>query len=609
MNPIIKDTQTSMDLESIRKEMPEDPGVYLFKDNNGRVIYVGKAKNIKKRVLSYFKPFSELSPKTAHMMKKAKDLGYIITKTENEAFILESTLIKKHMPRYNIILRDDKQYPCLRFSIKEPYPRLSIVRRMKKDGALYFGPFSSALSVRSTLKFIDKIFQLRKCKSAGVPKRTRPCLNGQLGRCLGPCTHDIPMNEYGLIVQHVKLFLEGRNPTLIGQLKKDMETASIRLQFEEAARIRDMIKAIENTIERQRVVSSRLEDQDVIGLVHQDGIFQLMILFIRGGYLQGKRDYLFREKDNEPFDVMEAFLKQYYSHESFIPKEILISEPIRDTDSIKDWLSDLAGKRVAIYLPQRGEKLRILQLAISNAQDCLARNIQAQKHDLMEQTKSTLNLKKIPRIIEGLDISNLQGDLPVGAVVSFVEGLPYKSGYRGYKIKKIDYIDDYGMMSELVARRLSRGQPPDLILVDGGKGHLLAAQRAMKDFKGPDKPDLVAIAKARKEKSETMDKIFLPGRKNPLPLKQDHPVLLLLMRIRDEAHRRAIGHHRRLRAKKIGISRLDHIPGIGGKRKKILLKRFGSMEGVLNASIEELTSIPGIHPSLAQRISEFKEER
>jgi excinuclease ABC subunit C len=602
----MKYTQTHMDSDVIRQSMPEKPGVYLFKDKADRVIYVGKAKNIKKRVLSYFRPISEMPPKTALMMKKAEGIDHIITATENEAFILESTLIKKHMPRYNIILRDDKQYPCLRLSIKEPYPRLSIVRRIKKDGALYFGPFSSALSVRSTLKFIDKVFQLRKCKSAGLTKRTRPCLNGQLGRCLGPCTHDIPINEYGLIVKRVKLFLEGRNPALIGHLKEDMKIASNQLRFEEAARIRDMIKAIENTIERQHVVSSRLKDQDVIGLASKDGIFQLMTLFIRGGYLLGSRDYLFREKDSESADVMEAFLKQYYAQEAFVPNEILISEPITDIISIKDWLSNLAGKSVIIHRPQKGEKFRILQLAVSNAEDYLSRNMQNRKHDLMEQTMAALNLKKIPRIIEGLDISNIHGDLPVGAVVSFVNGLPFKSGYRNYKIKGVDYIDDYGMMSELVSRRLSGDNLPDLFLVDGGKGHLLAVQRAMERFSDIETPEVIAIAKAHKERSDQTDKVYLPGRKNPLPFRGDHPVLHLLMRIRDEAHRRAIGYHRKLRTKKIGDSLLDHIPGMGPKRKKILLKQFGSLEGVLNATVEELASLPGINSTLAQKILKFK---
>jgi excinuclease ABC subunit C len=591
-----------MDPNTIRTNMPEKPGVYLFKDNTDTVVYVGKAKNLKKRVLTYFKPFSELPHKTALMMKNARSIDHIITATENEAFILENSLIKKHLPRYNIIFQDDKQYPCLRLSIKEPYPRLQVVRRIKKDGALYFGPFSSAFSMRRTLQFIDRTFQLRKCRGSGLTKRTRPCLNGQLGRCLGPCTYDISTTDYGLIVQHVRLFLEGRNPTLLKQLKANMTSASEQLHFEEAARIRDMIRSIEKTIERQNVVSPRLEDQDAIGIARNDGVFQLVILFIRKGYLTGSRNYIFREKDSSPSDILEAFLKQYYTRERFISKQILISDPVEDLISIKNWLSDLAGKNVTIHRPKRGDKYRVCQLAVSNAEDLLNRNIIPLKENLMEQAKSILNLRKIPKTIEGLDISNLHGDLPVGAVVSFVDGVPFKSGYRNYRIKKVDNIDDYGMMAELVSRRLSRGNLPDIFLIDGGKGHLMAAWRAMKNFPGQKKPEVVAIAKAREEGPAKTDKVYLHGRKNPLPLRQDHPILLLLMHIRDEAHRRAIRHHRGLRAKQTGLSELDGIPGIGPKRKKILLEQFGSLTGVLDAPIEDIASLPGMNQSLARNI-------
>jgi excinuclease ABC subunit C len=591
-----------MDPNAVRPNTPAKPGVYLFKDQTDRVIYVGKAKNLKKRVLTYFKPFSELPHKTALMMKNAHSIDHIITATENEAFILENTLIKKHMPRYNIIFQDDKQYPCLRLTIKEPYPRLQVVRRIKKDGALYFGPFSSALSMRRTLQFIDRTFQLRKCRGSGLTKRTRPCLNGQLGRCLGPCSHDVPTTDYGLIVQHVRLFLEGRNPTLLRQLKADMASASERLHFEEAARIRDMIHSIEKTIERQDVVSSKLEDQDVIGIAHKDGVFQLVILIIRKGYLMGSRNYVFREKHNTPSEILEAFLKQYYTQEGFIPKQILIPDPIEDLTSIIDWLSDLAGKRVAIHQPQKGDKYRVCRLAVSNAEDLLNRKIPDPKKNLIEQAKSVLNLRKMPISIEGLDISNLYGDQPVGAVVSFVDGLPFRSGYRNYRIKKVDNVDDYGMMSELVSRRLSRGNLPDLFLVDGGKGHLMAVLRTMRNFPELTMPEVVAIAKAHNKGSNEADKIYLPGRKNPLSLRQDHPVLLLLMHIRDEAHRRAIRHHRGLRARQTDVSELDRVPGVGPKRKKIVLGRFGSLAGVLNASIEDIASLPGMTHSVARSI-------
>ena len=595
--------------ESLRLDLPEGPGVYIFKDRSGQIIYVGKAKNLKKRVLAYFKPTHELPHKTALMMNNARGLDYFLTATEKEAFILEDTLVKQHMPRYNIILRDDKRYPCLRFDIQNPFPRLSIVRKIKKDGALYFGPFSSANSVRSTLKLIDKIFHLRKCKGLDLPNRSRPCLNYQLGRCLGACVHEVSSAAYQEIVHQVRLFLEGRNRELIRQLKENMTHASEHLDFEKAARIRDQIKAVEATIERQHVVSPKMEDQDVIGLVEEDGRFQVVILFVRKGYLLGSRDYLFRNKGSSSSEVMEAFLKQYYAQESFIPKHILISESVEDLSPLKDWISDLAGKKVSVHHPIKGEKLRLVRMAVTNAEKLLTTLVQIQKDDLMVLAKSVLRLRKIPRTIEGLDISTLHGEQAVGTVVSFLDGLPQKSGYRNYKIKGIEGIDDYGMMSEIVSRRLFKGNPPDLFLVDGGKGHLLAVKKTMRTFPELDLPDVVAIAKADERKKSKTDKIYIFGRKNPLSLKSEHPVLLLLMRIRDEAHRRAITYHRKLRGKQFKASELDQIPGIGPKKRKLLIGHFGDVIGVSEAKIDDLVLIPGISQSLAKNILTFFSER
>jgi excinuclease ABC subunit C len=595
--------------ESLHLDLPEGPGVYLFKDRSDHIIYVGKAKNLKKRVLAYFKPPSELPHKTALMMNKAEGLDYFLTATEKEAFILEDTLVKRHMPRYNIILRDDKRYPCLRFDIQNPFPRLNIVRKIKKDGALYFGPFSSANSVRSTLRLIDKIFHLRKCKGRDLPKRSRPCLNYQLGRCLGACVHEVSSSAYQEIVDQVKLFLEGRNRELIRQLKENMTQAAEHLDFEKAARIRDQIRAVEVTIERQHVVSPKMQDQDVIGLAEEDGRFQLVILFVRKGYLVGSRDYLFRNKGVSSSEVMEAFLKQYYAEESFIPKHILISESVEDLSPLKDWISDLASKKVSVHHPIKGEKLRLVRMAVTNAEKLLSTRTQIQKDDLMALAKSVLRLRKTPRTIEGLDISTLHGDQAVGTVVSFLDGLPHKSGYRNYKIKEIKGIDDYGMMSEVVSRRLSKGNPPDLFLVDGGKGHLLAVKKTMRTFPELEPPDVVAIAKADERKKSKTDKIYILGRKNPLPLKREHPVLLLLMRIRDEAHRRAITYHRKLRGKQFKASELDQIPGIGPKKRKLLISHFGDVIGVSEAKIDDFVLIPGISQSLAKNILTFFSER
>ena len=600
-------TEYELNPKRLKRILPDGPGVYFFKDLSGRVIYVGKAKLLKKRVLSYFRPTADFPKKTTLMMKRACVLNFILTSTEQEAFILESNLIKEFVPRYNVILRDDKQYPCLRLDIKDRYPRLSIVRKIKKDGALYFGPFSSAQSVRSTHKVTDRIFQLRKCKGSGLPKRTRPCLNYQIDRCLGPCTYDISVSDYQEIVQQVRLFLEGHNRELIGQLKRDMSDASYQLDFEKAAKIRDQIRAIERTVERQHVVSKQLEDQDIIGLAQMENLYQVVILIVRKGCVVGSRNYLFNLLKNpgvSAYEVMEAFLKQYYHGSAFIPKHIFISNPIKDL-SITDWLSDLAGKKVVIHRPLRGEKLRLIKMALDNAENLLIGYSDTQKEDLMSMVQSVLMLKKVPRFIEGLDISNLKGDIAVGTIVSFVDGLPHRLGYRNFRVKTIEGIDDYGMMAELVERRVSMGRLPDLFLVDGGKGHLSVAKRVLEQWTNLNLPDVVSIAKPDESQHEKCDKIYILGRKNPLKLKRDHPVLNLMMRIRDEAHRRAISYHRKLRDGKLTESELNLIPGIGVKRKKLLLKHLRDINAIARAGLDELTGIPGINHSLAENIISF----
>ncbi len=585
--------------------LPEGPGVYIFKDGSGRVIYVGKAKHIRKRVQSYFKPLQGMPKKTALMMKKARSLDWILTDSENEAFILESTLIKKFLPRYNIILRDDKRYPCLRLDVGETYPRLQIVRRIKKDGALYFGPFSSAHSVRSTMKVIDRIFQLRKCRERRLPKRTRPCLNFQMDRCLGPCTREVPASVYGNVVRQVRLFLEGRNRELLAQLKKEMDRAVAALDFERAARIRDQIKAIERTVERQNVVSSHLDDKDVIGVAEEETTVRVALLFVRRGYLMGSRHFMFRAQSGTAAEVLEAFLKQYYAKGAFIPREILVSSDIQELPAIGGWLSSLSGRKVRIYRPIRGEKRKLVGMAVANAESGLIGDAAAGGMELMEKMAKSLRLREIPRSVEGFDISNLLGEQAVGTVVRFVNGQPYRSGYRNYRIKRVQGIDDYGMMAEMVSRRVAKGDLPELFLVDGGKGHLHAVLKILESTVGEDGPAVVAIAKADEKRGENRDKIYLPGRKNPILLEPGDPVLLFLMRVRDEVHRRAILYHRTLRKKAFTLSDLDLIPGIGKERKKKLLTHFKSMQAIIEAGQDALAGVPGISTSLAKEISQF----
>jgi len=598
------ENKLSLDPEFLRAHAPEGPGVYIFKDGSDRPIYVGKAKNIKKRILSYFKTARDLPHKTQLMVNRARSLEFILTTTDKEAFILESNLIKKHLPRYNIILRDDKQYPWLRLDPNEPYPSLRIVRKARKDGARYFGPFSSALSVRSTVKLIDRIFHLRKCRDRSLPKRSRPCLNYQLDRCLGPCAMDVPSESYKQVVDQVTLFLEGRNQELIKTLGKCMEAAAADLDFERAAKIRDQIKAVERTVERQSVVSPKMGDQDVIGLAQSEARYQIVVLSFRNGYLSGSREYAFRNEEGPASEVMEAFVKQYYPREAFIPKHVLLSEPIEDTTGIEAWLSELAGKRIFIECPSRGEKARLIKMAVVNAENLLKSRMEP---DVMALAQEILKLRKPPRTMEGVDISNISGDIAVGATVSFVDGEPYRAGYRNFRIKTVEGIDDYGMMAELISRRLTKEPAPDLIVVDGGKGHLMAVKKVVDEQRAGDPPDLVAIAKANQ--GEESDKVFIPGRKNPVPLRQDHPVLHLLMRIRDEVHRRAISYHRKLRGKDLTASVLDRIPGIGMKKKQSLLNYFGSLDAVAGATVQDLLKVPGITHTLAKSISDFFSEK
>lgn len=575
--------------------------MYLFKDEAGRILYVGKAKDLRKRVLSYVQPSGEPPQKTRLMLRKARGLETILTQTENEAFILEDTLVKRHMPRYNVVLRDDKRYPCLRLDLRPSYPRIQVVRRIRKDGALYYGPFSSAGSVRATLKLIETVFPLRKCRGDRPPKRSRPCLNFQLRRCLGPCTQNVPVDAYRELVVQVRLFLEGRNRELLGRLRAAMKEASETLQFEKAARIRDRIRSMERIVERQHVVSGAMEDWDVIGMAEREGTFQVVHLHVRKGALTESLQYRFRQRGAPAGEVMEAFVKQHYAEGTFVPRTILVSHPVEDVEAIQAWLSVRAERKVTLHHPIRGEKRRLVHMAENNAESLL-KGQAAHEENMMERVREALHMDRRPERIEGLDISNVQGELAVGTVAAFLEGEPERGRYRNYRIRGKDGIDDYAMMAETVERRLNKGDLPDLFLVDGGKGHLAAVERAMNRLEPSERPAVAAIAKRNEKQGEPADKVFIPGRKNPLPLPSDHPVLLLLMRIRDETHRRAIGYHRKLRGKAATSSLLDSVPGIGPKRKRALIDRFGDVDSLSRAAPEEIAAVSGISRKTAEAV-------
>lgn len=591
------------DLQLQVDALPQSPGVYLFKDPKGEVLYVGKAKSLRKRVRSYFQG-REQDVKTSVMLSRVVGVDHIATRTEKEALILEDTLIKEHHPRYNIQLRDDKRYPLLRLSVGDQFPRLSVVRRIRGDGALYYGPFPSATSMRETLKVIHKAFPLRRCSAAQFAHRSRPCLNFQMRQCLAPCCNEVSEEEYGRIVSQVRLFLEGKSDLLAEELHSRMDQEAEALRFEEAARTRDRLAALERIIEGQRVVSQDSFHRDAVDIARGGGKIGVQALFVRGGRLLGGRFFTIKDAGLPDQEVVSSFLHQFYGEGQFIPQEILVAVPLDDATLLQEVLGERTKGKIRIRRPHKGKAGHdLLQMARENAQGKLLGQLQGE--DTLQEMRERFSLAQIPARIEGFDISNLGGGLAVGSMVVFEEGEPARARYRRYRIKGVEGIDDYAMTYEVLLRRLRRGKEegnlPDLILIDGGKGQLNVALEVLKELEieGVD-----ALSLAKKRGPEEAEKVFLPNRKEPIPLRGSSPASLLLQRIRDEAHRFAITYHKRLRGKEIFASILDGIPGIGKTRKRALLEQFGGLEGVVNASPEELAKVPGMNSSLAQRVWE-----
>jgi excinuclease ABC subunit C len=599
------------------ENLPTHPGVYLFKDKKGPILYVGKAGNIKHRVSSYFQKREGMDVKTLTMLEKVADIDTIVTDTEKEALILENNLIKAHRPRYNVKLRDDKNYPCLKLSMKENFPTLTIVRRIKKDDSIYFGPYPSATSLKETLRLIRRLFPIRTCLDTKFSGRLRPCINYEMDRCAGPCCGKIDRDQYQEIVHQVRMFLEGKNRNLVESLRKRMEEESEQLHFEKAARIRDQIEYIEHVIEKQKIVSSDFLDQDVIGFHRQDHTFVVHPLFIRGGKLLGGKGFTFPSTGLPEEEVLSAFLHQYYREGKFIPEQILIPKAIPEQDLVEQWLTELKGKRVRIFVPVKGDKKHLLKMACENAEQFLFAKDELEKDEekLLEVLKEKLHLKKVPRRIEAFDISNLQGGNAVGSMVSFEEGKPNKEQYRHFKIKTIEGADDYGMMYEVLLRRYQRvleeNDLPDLVLLDGGKGQLNVAQEVFKELKVKN-IDLISLAKERPLEEhhlsrfrKTEEKVFHPQYKEPFILGRHSPILHLLDRIRDEAHRFAITYHKKVRSRETIKSILGEIPGIGKVRQKELLKFFGGIEKIREATLEELAGTPKMNRRAAQIVYDF----
>ncbi len=610
-----------MDLEKIVENLPNSPGVYLMKDKRAAVIYIGKGKSLRNRVRSYFLPHGDSGYKSRFLLSRVADIDYLVTDTEKEALILENTLIKRHRPRYNIRLRDDKTYVNLKLDIKHPFPRISIVRRPRRDGSLIFGPYSSVHAVRDTLGLINKIFPLRTCTDNMLRNRSRPCLQYQINRCLAPCMGLVDKQTYGELVKEVILFLEGKSRELIQLLKEKMKKASEALDFEEAARIRDQLQSIETTLEKQKVVSADGRDQDIFAYFRQGRLMEIQALFVRQGQLIGSSSYHFSDPKLTEEEVFSSFIKQFYHQERFIPEEIIVPLKIDDSNPLKELLQEKKGEKVRIIVPQRGDRLKLLEMARQNAELAL-KNSQDYEQSLersLEELKSQLGLRKLPSRIECFDISNISGAQAVGSMVVFEGGAPRKDRYRHYRIKEIDQADDYGMMKEVLSRKYREVEEmefPDMLIVDGGKGQLNIALSVLREMK-VEGLNVISLAKRSKDelpvapqlrgrlKNKGEEKIYLPGKKNPIILSKDSPALLLLQRIRDEAHRFAITYHRKLRDKKKLRSPLEDIPGVGEARKRQLLRHFDSLKKIKEAPLKDLEQAPGIKKELAKNIYDF----
>jgi len=580
------------------RTVPEKPGVYMFRDRRGRILYVGKARNLRNRLKSYFQQSANLDPRKAAMLRRVRDFAIVVTETEVEALALEANLIKQHKPRYNVILRDDKNYPYLKLTINEEWPRLEVVRRITKDGSLYFGPYIPASSVRETLAFVRRHFNIRPCRYR-LDRPMRPCVQYQMGRCPAPCAGLVSREEYLKAVGEVERFLKGEKKELIEDLEARMQRYAGELRFEEAARIRDKLQALRGAFESQKVVSPELGDIDVIGFYREgvDAVFQ--VFFIRNGILISAKDFYLKETEFIPGgELFEKFITLFYAREIIPPDEILVQVRPAGIEGLRKWLSEKRGGRVRLRFPEKGKKKDLVGMASENARLVLLARKGAAAKEVMKRLKERLRLKKAPGSIGAFDVSTIFGSHSVGAFVWWEDGEFRKELYRRLKIRDVSRMDDYSMMKEVIVRTVRNlGEDmPDLVLIDGGKGHLEAALSALSEVTGDEarEMDVVAIAKGP-------DRAFLTDGTSLL-IDDSSPDSLLLRRIRDEVHRFAVSFHRRLRGKGLLESRLENIDGIGKKRRLALLRRFGSVEAIKRASVEEIAAVEGMNRKVAGKL-------
>jgi len=597
-----------MDIQQKIEALPKSPGVYLMRGKKGDILYVGKAKVLSSRVRSYFRSGREQSPRIQSMVGQVADIETMVTGSELEALILENNLIKKHRPRYNVILRDDKNYPLLRLPIGDDFPRLEIVRKIRKDGALYFGPYVPAGGLHEMLRLLRRIFPLPNCSIVIDGSADRACIEFEIKRCLAPCTGNQSKEAYGRMIDQVRQFLEGRDKVLLKALREKMQQRAENLDFEAAAKIRDQIMKIEGALERQRITSVRMEDRDVIGFFRKGEAIDLQILFIRGGKLVGRKDFFLEHMAETPDEELCAgFLQQFYNKEGVIPKKILLPLPLTERVLLEKWLSGRRGGGVRLLSPSRGKGLALLCLAQENAESSLDGHLKLRAGGMakMEMLQGLLHLKRSPYRIEGYDISNIMGTSAVGSMVVFEKGKAKRSDYRHFRIKTVEGADDFAMMAEVLSRRMTQlkekpGMPPDLILIDGGKGQISAVGAVLDKFH-LGSFDLIGLAK---EKGDRGERVYLPGRSNPIELPLGSPATHLLMQVRDEAHRFAVTYHRKIRGKKMLSSRLQEVEGIGKLRRTALLRHFGSLSNIEAASLEELEKAPKINRKVAKILFE-----
>ncbi len=588
-----------MTLDEKLSTVPAAPGVYLFKDRKEKILYVGKAKSLRQRLRSYFRKSADLDERKQAMVRQVADFSWLITDSELEALALEANLIKQHKPRFNVILRDDKNYPYIKLTVGEEWPRLEVVRRIVHDGSLYFGPFVPAGAMWEMLAFIRRHFNIRPCRYR-LDRPMRPCIESEMGRCPAPCDGRISKEEYMKNVSEVRLFLEGQKTGLVRELETRMQKLSEAMLYEQAAVVRDKLDAVRRAWDKQKVISPELGDMDIIGCICQDGTCAFQVFFIRKGLMIGNKDFYLKKMEGiAPEELTRGFLEIFYSKELIPPDEILLRTHPLDEDELSEWLSGRKRKKTRFIYPQRGKKRELLEMAEKNAAELLRVRRSGPEHKTLEEIKERLSLKRVPESIGAFDVSTIQGAYPVGAFVCWAEGGFRKEFYRHVKIRETeDKSDDYAMMAETVRRVLTdlAEERPELIVIDGGRGQLEAARAALENIEDP--PEIIALAK-------DPDRVFIPDYPIPVDLEDGRPSSLLLKRIRDEVHRFAITFHKKLRGKGLLESPLLQIKGIGNKKRLELLRHFGSIEALRAASEEELVQVKGIDRGLAHAIKEF----